>query len=174
MTIALLAACALVLVASGLSHLRDLAVLRRGMREHGVLPESIHAPAAIALTAAELVLAAALAFGLVVGSSGVTRLAAAGAAALFAAFTAYLLLALRRPGAAALPCACGLGDAPLGLWTVVRAALLAALAVIGAVWVPAAAGTLALPQLAVVLLATVSLAIGIGLLPAARAVEVAR
>ena len=61
-------------------------------------------------------------------AAGVTA-AAVGALLLFAAFTGYLFLVLRRTaGAPPVPCGCGLGGAPLTVWSVARAGMLTALA----------------------------------------------
>ena len=169
MTPALLGACGLVLLAGGVAHARRPAATRASVAGHGVLPRAGTEVVGVALPAVEMVLGAMLLIAVAWGSEQVARGLGLGAAVLFAGFTAYLLRALRE-GSAGMPCACGVGEAPLGPWTVMRAGLLALIATVGA------AAPLGVPpgdrpaaQLIVLGCAAVALAVGVSVLPAARA-----
>ncbi|GGK58134.1 MauE/DoxX family redox-associated membrane protein [Ornithinimicrobium pekingense] len=171
---ALLAAVGLVLAVAGVGHVRAPAELRSGLHAHGVLPGATHRAVALLLGPAELALGLAV---LVVAAAGPvpgTALATGGAAAaLLLALTAYLrrVLAVSRSAGRPVPCACGLGEAPVGPSTVARAAILTLMATVGGLtangWSAPAAP---LPEVLVVLAAALVLAVGTSLLPAARAV----
>lgn len=183
-------ACALVLGAAALGHLRDRAGTRGAILAHGVLPPAVAGPAALALPVVEGVLALGLLWALLTGATG--RVAAGGALLLLAGFTAYLLIALRRTTTTAaslnprdVPCGCGLGRAPLSVWAVARSGVLAALAGMALLaGLPGWAGVRgqggqvagldpAVPvwaQFVVILAAGLTLAIATALLPSARAV----
>lgn len=171
-------ACSLVLGAAALGHLRDPGALRRAVAAHGVLPDrSLRGARVLVLPVLEAGLALTLAVALLTGAPGLGRWTAAGALLLFAAFAAYLALVLRRTaGATALPCGCGLGEAPLTGWAVARAGVLTVLAGMASLaGIPPGTGSLdptvpVWPQLLVIVAAGVSLALGAALLPAARAV----
>lgn len=173
MTLSFLAACALVLLASGIDHLRRRGPLAFGLRRQGVLPASTLPLVTHVLPVAEL----GLGVGLLVAVAGAGTLAdralGGAAVALFAAFAFYLQSVSRRPDAHEIPCACGLGETSVGPWVTIRAALLAAFAALGALW-PVAGGLSSLqpPQVAVVVSASVALAVSLALLPAARQPQV--
>jgi hypothetical protein len=169
MTPALLGACGLVLLAGGLGHARHPAATRATVAAHGVLPRSGTTFVGTALPAVEIILGAALLIAIASGSDVVARWLGMVAAVLFAGFTAYLVRALQA-GSGGMPCACGVGEAPLGPWTAIRAGLLALMAAVGAV------APLGVPpgqrpgaQIIVLCCAAVALAVGISVLPAARA-----
>lgn len=145
-------AVALVLLATGVAHLRDKGVLRSALAAHDVLPHGLQRAVTAVLGPVELVLGAGLVAVVALGAGGAsaagtgggassvlatdpTRLLALVAALLTAGFTAYLLVVVRRTGGEEeIPCGCGLGTTPVGPWAVVRAALLtglAGLAVVG-------------------------------------------
>lgn len=179
---ALLAAVALVLLAAAVGHLRDLPGLRRGLDAHRVLAPGVGRPVAAVLPVLEAVLGATLlagAAGQLTGADWATptsRGAGLAAAALTLGFAAYLALVARRSAGEPVPCACGLGDTPVGPSAVLRAGLLAAMAAAGALTVatatgsPGSSGTAAgTPELVVTLAAALTLALGTALLPAARA-----
>ncbi len=159
-------ACALVLLASGLGHLARTAETAHETAAHGVLPARWTRGLAVLLPVLELALGGLLLVGLLAPTTPLARGASLAAAALFAGFAGYLLLVLRR-GAGGLPCACGVGGAPLGGWSVVRAGGLAVLALVG---VAATTPVTDRPweQVAVIGCAALSLAIGVSALPAAR------
>lgn len=174
-------AVALVLLAAGVGHLRDLPGLRRALAAHGVLGPGACRAVATVLAPVELVLAVALVVTVLlpVGALALV-LAAVGAILLLGGFTGYLLVVLRRTrGRGEIPCGCGLGAAPVGPWAVLRAGLLTGLAlvVLGSVLTgggpgitSASAGAPVAAQWFVVLAAGLSLAIASAALPAARAV----
>lgn len=176
MSAALLACCALVLLASGWAHVRDPRALAGGLAAHGVVPTALRTPLARVLTGVEVLLGLV---GLGAALTGQLTLAVAAAAAtalLFLAMTGYLLAA-RRSAPSGVPCACGLGDAPLGPWVTARAIGLAALAAVAATSAGLALAARSavwgfsgrpLDQLVVLACAALALAIGLGLLPAAR------
>jgi hypothetical protein len=159
--VALLAAVAaltssLLLLASGVAHLRR--PVRAELDAHAVLPRNARPAAAIALPAAELLAGLAGAVTLR-GPSLVLQ------AVLFAAFAAYLALVVRA-GGTGVPCGCGLPEVPVGPVALGRAAALAVLALVAAVFSggrPPDAGSLAL--LAV---AAPTLALLVAIVPAAR------
>lgn len=171
---ALLGAAGLVLLAAAAGHLRSPADLRRGLAAHQVLPTSLHRAVATVLGPVELVLGA-LALAAAVGAGGAGRGFALGVsmplAALFLLLTAYLVQVLRTTRGQVVPCACGLGQTPVGPPTIARAGILTAVAVLGGVtaqgWsLPSAPAT----EASVALAAMLVLALATALLPAARAV----
>ena len=169
---ALLAAVGLVLLASGASHLRAPAGLLRGLRAQGVLPEGTHRPVALLLGPVEVLLGAAALVAAATGPSRTTALAVGLAAAgLFLALTVYLRRVLAVSAGEPVPCACGLGEVPVSLSTVVRAGILSAMAVTAAVtaggWSVAAAPAV---ETTVAVAAALVLALSAAVLPAARTV----
>lgn len=169
---ALLGAVALVLLASAVSHLRAPAALQRGLGAHGVLPPGTHRPVSLVLGPVEAVLGlAALGAALTGPATGTVLLMTAPAAALLLALTVYLGRVLRTTAGRVVPCACGLGEAPVSGSTLARAGVLTAMAVTGGVtatgWsVPAAPAA----EVLVTGAAALVLALSTALLPAARAV----
>lgn len=165
MTAAFTATLAALLAASAIGHLRAPRRFAALLRTHGVLPRSLSGAAAGVLIALELVVSGALLTGLLAGP-GLIRWASAAASLLCAGFAVYLHRVSRHhPGG--VPCGCGLGEAPAGLWTTLRAALLALLALCSALW-PTPPAELTAPQLVTVALATIALSIALVGLPLAR------
>ena len=169
---ALLGAVGLVMVAASLSHLRSPEALRRGLGAHRVLPERLHTPISRVLGPLELVLgAAALVLAVTGAPLAPTLLVGMPLAGLSLALTVYLWQVLRVTAGDVVPCACGLGEAPVGLPAVVRAGILTVLALTGATtangW---AIHTAPVAEIFVALAAMLVLALATALLPAARAV----
>lgn len=174
MSEALIAVAALSLLLAGLAHTRAPDPLRKTLARHAVLPGSLQAPVAASLVLVEIALGAGLLVGLSLAHNLVRGLSLA-AALLFAAMAGYVHIAARRAPATALPCGCGFGEAPLGLWMTVRAGLLAVLSGLGALTTDVSAlQRRPAPELVIMLAATVALTIAITALPAARATGVAR
>ncbi|WP_298748623.1 MauE/DoxX family redox-associated membrane protein [uncultured Serinicoccus sp.] len=168
-------AVGLVLLVSGLSHVRAPRSTQAALSAHDLLPSSTHRWLALVLGPVELVLAVALlAGGLGVLGGPVARVLGLGAALLCLGFAAYLRVVLRRTAGQEVPCGCGLGATPVTGWSVVRAGLLGALA-LAAVTLPTGPWT-ALPgapvwaQAVVAAAGGLALAVGTAALPAARAV----
>lgn len=110
---------ALVLVTSGMAHLRGPATTAGQLRAHAIVPVG---PATIlGLAAAELGLAAWLTAGVL--GVGVTGPALVLAGAFLLGCAGYLAL-VRARGGTGLPCGCGLGDAGVGGWSITRAVAL--------------------------------------------------
>src|SRR5690606_29460433 len=108
-------------LAAAVGHLRDPDSLRRGLRAHGVLPDGAHRSVAVLLGPLEAVLGAAALVAAVTGPSLAATLAVSmPIAGLFLALTGYLGQVLRVTAGAVVPCACGLGEAPVGRPAVVR------------------------------------------------------
>lgn len=171
MSAALVAVVAITLLSSGLEHLRGRsAALSETLAGHRVLPATWTSPVAAVLTVLEVALGLALLVGLSRGTAATGMLALV-ASALFAAMTGYVHLAARRAERGApVPCGCGLGEAPLGLWVTVRAGLLAALALIGGLTLPTEPLSTSSPsELVIMAAATLALSIAIITLPQARA-----
>ncbi|GAA4879536.1 MauE/DoxX family redox-associated membrane protein [Serinicoccus chungangensis] len=176
---ALAAACAwavgAVLLASGLSHTRAPGSTRAALQAHGTLPAPTHRWLALGLGPVELVLAVGLlaAGAGLLGGPGVRALAL-GAAALCLGFAAYLRVVRRRTHGQEVPCGCGLGTAPVTGWSVLRAGLLAAFALVTLAlptgpWT-AAPGAPVWAQVVVAAGGGLALAVATAALPAARAV----
>lgn len=169
---ALLGAVGLVLLTSAAAHVRAPGALQRGLRSHGVLRHRTHRPVALTLGPVEAVLGVAALLAALTGPPPAPALAASmPAAVLFLALAVYLARVLRGTAGQAVPCACGLGEAPVSTTTVVRAGVLAGMAVAGGVtaagWsVTRAPGA----EVFVAVAAAVVLALSAALLPAARAV----
>ncbi|USQ80063.1 hypothetical protein NF556_21165 [Ornithinimicrobium faecis] len=169
---ALLGAVGLVMVAASLSHLRSPEALRRGLRAHQVLPERLHTPVSRVLGPLEAVLgAAALVVALTGAPLGAALLIGMPLAGLSLALALYLWQVLRVTAGQVVPCACGLGEAPVSQSAVLRGGILAVLAVAGATtangW---AVHTAPAAEIFVALAAMLVLALATALLPAARAV----
>lgn len=169
---ALLGAVGLVMVAASIGHLRSPEVLRRGLRAHGVLPTRLHDPLSRVLGPVEGVLGVAALVVAVTGPPWVAALAVGmPLAGLCLALTWYLVRVLRHTAGAVVPCACGLGEAPVNQSAVLRSGLLAALSLLGALtangW---AIATAPVEEAVVALAAALVLALATALLPAARAV----
>jgi hypothetical protein len=151
---------------AGLSHLWRLARFRSELHRQRVLPSVLEWPVAVVLAAAEATLGVAGALA-VVGVAGAQRWAGvtfALTAVLFTTYAAYAAyLFRRRPG---VPCACGDGET-VSVWTVTRAALLAAGA--SAAWLGGAAAPVwrLEGRAAVTVLAVLALALLVWELPAA-------
>lgn len=175
MSEALLAVVAVMLFGAGAAHLRDPHAVRTVLESHDVLARRLRRPVALGLPLVELAVAVALLIGLGSGWTA-TFVVATIAAALLAAMTCYVHVAAARSQGRAVPCGCGIGEAPLGLWVTVRSGLLTALALFGALTVRDGP-TLARPaeELVVMAAAVLALSLCLGALPAARArIEVAR
>lgn len=169
---ALLGAVGLVMLASAISHLRSPEDLRRGLSAHGVLPQRWHGPISLVLGPLEAVLGAA---ALVVALSGAPTAVAVGVgmplAALSLAFTLYLAQVLRTTAGQVVPCACGLGQAPVNESAAARGGILTVLSVAGATTASGwAVHTAPASEIFVALAAMLVLALATALLPAARAV----
>lgn len=76
-------------------------------------------PAAIALVAAEVAIAALIPMGLLLGLQPIVRLTALAGAVVGAAFAAWVLRLFLSDST--LPCACSFSSAPTTLWSVIRA-----------------------------------------------------
>lgn len=168
---ALLGAVGLVLLAAALGHLRDPVALRRGLRAHGVLPERTHRLVTVLLGPLEALLGAAALVAAVTGPSlGAALLVSMPIAGLFLALTGYLWQVLRVTAGQVVPCACGLGEAPVGRPAIVRGGILTTMSLIGgataAGWSASAAPT---EEVLVTLAAALVLGLATALLPAARA-----
>lgn len=169
-------AVALVLLAAAAGHLRDARGTRAALAAHDVLPSGLQRAVVLLLPPVELLLGAGLLLALL-GSSPLLTVVAGAATGLLAGFAAYLLVVLRRTrGRAEVPCGCGLGAAPVGWWAVLRALVLAGLALTATlggvpVWGSLPTDQAPLPaQLLVVAAAGLTLAVVTAALPAARAV----
>ncbi len=115
----------LLLVASGIAHVRPGAALHADLAAHRILPWAT--TASVALPAAELVLGT---FALVALAGRLHVLLVAtlvAQAATFTAFAGYLTIVVRA-GRGGLPCGCGLPDVPVGPGAIGRAAALALVA----------------------------------------------
>ncbi|MFT3971024.1 MAG: MauE/DoxX family redox-associated membrane protein [Micropruina sp.] len=166
MTPALAVTVAALLAAAGAGHLRPTRALVVQLRGHGVLPRPVVAPVAVALIGAEVAIPVALVAGLS-GSVVLLRAAALTAAVVCLGFAGYLHLVARRHPEG-VPCGCGLGEAPAGPWTVLRALILAGFGV----WValaPVIVADLNSLQVITNLLAALALSIVLAGLPVARA-----
>lgn len=170
MTDALLVAVAGVLIASGVAHAAHFGRSRAGVHDHRLVPAGLAGPLVAALLATEMVLGVGTLFAVVTGSSAqlVWGLLCA---VVFVAFTAYVHLAWLRRTRRDVMCACGVGEAPLGLWVTLRSGLLAVMALSGAVFASSDVGWLDRPTFEVTILVSAALALSIAvtLLPAARA-----
>lgn len=169
---ALLGAVGLVLVAASVGHLRSPAALRRGLDAHGVLPSAGRGPVALVLGPVEAVLGlAALVVAVTDVPLGLSLAVSMPIAALFLALTLYLARVLRVTQGQVVPCACGLGEAPVSRTAVLRGGILTAMALLGGAtggsWSLAAAPA---QEAGVALAAMLVLGLAVALLPAARAV----
>lgn len=118
----------LVLLVAMVGHLRDPGAVRRALKAHRLLPLRAAGPVAAAAIGAELVLGVGGAIAVLTGIG--IRPLLAGMVLLFLTYAGYSLVALTSGSAG--PCGCAsAATLPLGPWVVVRALLLAALALVG-------------------------------------------
>lgn len=169
---ALLGSVGLVLLAAAASHLRDPDSLRRGLRAHGILPDGAQRVVSVLLGPLEAVLGAAALVAAVTGPSLAAALVVSmPIAGLFLVLTGYLARVLRVTAGQVVPCACGLGEAPVGRSAVVRGGTLTVMALAGGAtasgWSVSGA---AAEEVVVALSAALVLGLVTALLPAARAV----
>lgn len=169
MSDALFLACALVLGASATVHALHPLTTASALTRHEILPTSLRSAVAIALPAGEAVLAACLAAAALMGQRTLALASGTAATLVFGLFSGYLYAVLRRHPGISLPCACGIGTASIGPWSVMRGLLLMVLAAVGA----AGSGHRALTarpseQVVIVVAAAVSLALVLSALPDAR------
>lgn len=175
MSEALLAVVALLLLAAGAAHLRNPSAVRAVLDSHDVLAPRIRRPLALGLPLVEVAVAVALLTGLANGWPA-TFVVGMIAGALLASMTVYVHVAAARWKGRVVPCGCGVGEGPLGLWVTVRSGLLTSLALVGALTVRDGP-TLVRPtdELVVMAAAVLALSVCLGTLPAARTrIEVAR
>lgn len=155
---------ALVLLVAFAGHLRDRRALRDALAAHRILPPSLRAPVAVAVTALEGLLGALTGAALVDGRASPVLLGGTGAAALFAGYAVYGWYVLRtRPR---VPCGCASDGTPMSGWVVGRAGALAVLSVTAAAGsVPATSSNGA--HAAIVSLVSMVFAVLLWLLPTA-------
>ncbi len=171
MSAALLLTGALVLLVTGIGHLRGTRATSALIGAHGVLPTRYAGSVTVLLTIVEIALGSALALSVMLGAADAQRTLGMGAVAVFVVLAGYAHTAWRtRPHDAPL-CACGVAESPLGPAVTGRAVLLALVSAVGAVSI---GGTSLLgrswDELVVVACAVTSLTVVLVLLPAARAV----
>ncbi len=172
MSAALLLTGALVLLVSGVGHLRAPRATSALIGAHAVLPTRYAASLTVVLIAVEIALGATLAVSVTLGSTLAQRTLGLGAGAVFAVLAGYAHTAWRtRPHDATL-CACGVAESPLGPAVTGRAVLLALVSAVGAVSV-GGKSLLGRPwdELVIVACSVTSLTVMLILLPAARAVR---
>lgn len=169
---ALLGAVGLVMAAASISHLRSPESLRRGLRAHRVIPGRFHDLIARLLGPLEAVLGVAALVVAVTGPPLATALLVGmPLAGLSLALTTYLARVLRVTAGEVVPCACGLGEAPVSPSAVLRGGILALMSIAGAATAAGwAVHTATLAEILVALAAMLVLALATALLPAARAV----
>ncbi len=170
MTGALLIAVAGVLMVSGLAHLVHFERSRAAVADQHVVAAGLAGPLVVALIVAEVAFGGGTAVAVTSGSSSqiVWGLLCA---ALFVAFAGYVHLAWLRRTRRDVLCACGVGEAPLGLWVTLRSGLLAALALFGAVFASSGGAWLDRPafELTILVCAAVAVSVAVTVLPVARA-----
>lgn len=124
--------CGLVLASTAAAHLRRPRLLARALAVHGVAPVWAWRVAPPAVVAVETAVAAALLGSALTPAPAASRRAGTAASVLFAVYAAYLgVVARGAPEGAAPSCGCGVGEAPVGTWTIARAVALAATAAAG-------------------------------------------
>jgi hypothetical protein len=168
----------------GAATLTVLAVLAIALLEHGLrpgslphalaaqetLPRTLAVPVAAGVVAAEAALLVAGGLGVAQGAGGgmLIRTCLGAAAVLFGVYALYTYhLVTTRDG---VPCGCGGADTPVSRWVVGRAAVLAAVAVVGLLLADQAAAlgdSRAADQVTVVLVASLTFAVLLWHLPAA-------
>jgi hypothetical protein len=170
MSPALLVTAAVVLLVSGVAHVLRHASTRAFVLTHDVLPRWSAGPVVALLTACELLLGVGLLAAVLLGRAAPQEMLGLGAAALFLALAGYAHLAWRVRPETAPPCACGVGETPMGPWVTLRAVLLAGLTAAGALSVGdgAVAGR-PWSEVVILLCATLALSSALTYLPAARA-----
>ncbi len=118
----------LVLLVAMVGHAADPGAVRRALKAHRLLPLRAAGPVAATAIGAELVLGVGGAIAVVTGIG--IRPLLAGMVLLFLTYAGYSLVALNSGSGG--PCGCASSaKLPLGPWVVVRALLLAALALVG-------------------------------------------
>lgn len=170
MSAALLVTAAAVLLLAGLAHLVGFAATVRSVVQQGLVPRRFAAVVVAGLALVECVVGAGTLVSVVLNSPN-QRLWAALCVVLLLSLAGYAHQAAARRSDPDALCACGIGEAPLGIWTTLRPLMLAALAAVGGLAAPATQGWLQRPVYEQVILvcAALSLSIAVTLLPPARA-----
>lgn len=170
MSPALLATGALVLLVSGIGHLRTVGPTSAMVVSHQVVPPRLAGPVSVLLLLVELVLGAGLLVAVLLGTAGAQRGLGLVCAGVFVALAGYAHLAWREQHGAPALCACGVGESPLGPWVSARALLLGGITALGALSAggPGLADR-AWTEVVILVCATTTLALVTVFLPAARA-----
>lgn len=157
-------------MASGLAHLVHFERSRAAVAVQHVVSTALSGPLVAALAVAELALGGGTLVAVTSGSSSQTVWGLL-CASLFVAFGGYAHLAWLRRTHRDVQCACGVGEAPLGLWVTLRSGLLAALALVGALFASPGGAWLDRPAFELMILgcAAMAMSVAVTLLPAARA-----
>lgn len=121
-------AVGLVLVRSGVAHLRHIEAFSLILRAQGTPADSLARSLAVVVGAAETLVGSIMLGGIVASQASWLRAAALCAAAMFAVFATHLALLLRK--APNVPCGCGAASTPVSIWGVVRAGALGLLAIV--------------------------------------------
>ncbi len=167
---ALLVAVAGVLIASGLAHGVHFESSRAAVADQHVVSPGLAGPLVAVLSVAEIALGGGTLAAVLTGSTAQTVWGLL-CALLLVAFGGYVHLAWLRRTRRDVLCACGVGEAPLGLWVTLRSGLLAVLALGGAAFASSGVSWLDRPafELSVLVCVAFSLAVAVTMLPAARA-----
>lgn len=170
MSAALLLTAATVLLLAGVAHLRGFSSTAGSVVRHGLIPPRFGTVVVAGLALIECVVGGGTIVAVMVDSN-TQRLWALICVVVLLCLSAYAHVAAARQSAPGVPCACGIGEAPLGIWATLRPAMLAALAAVGGLAVPITDGWLQRPlhEQGILICAALSLSIAVTLLPAARA-----
>lgn len=170
MTAALIMTPAIVLLLAGVSHLTKFSATANSVARHRLIQPRFTIIAVAGLALVESAVGGGTVAAVLMQSSTQRRWAFA-CVVVLVSLSAYAHLAAVRQADPDLPCACGMGEAPLGMWATLRPAMLAVLAALGGLLVPATDGWLQRPlhEQAIVICAGLSLSITMTLLPATRA-----
>ena len=154
------------LLASGLSHVARPRSLAQDLAAHGLSLSTANRVRRL-LPFTELALVGYLGLAIASADSRTLGFALGGAGLLFSLVTAYASTRVRaRPG---VPCGCGILDAPLSRWVVIRGGVLATIALVGSAATIGAADPSPAGALDAVLLGlcAATIAVGVWLIPGA-------
>lgn len=157
---------ALVLLAGFAGHLRSPRTLPAALTAHRTVPRPLIRPVAVASTALEGLLGAAIGYALLGGRAQLLTVVAGAGAVLLGAYALYGLYVLRaRPG---VPCGCASDGTPMSVWVAARAAALALASLVAAAGAGRAVAAHG-PDAAILALASVVFAATLWSLPLAMA-----
>lgn len=148
---------------TGSYHIRNVGHFREIIDAHALIPRSLSGAAAVGLAVGEVGIISLTSFGVLADTSSIVRVGMSAAAVLLTVILLYVWRVFSLRGSVA--CGCSPSDTALGPWSIIRASVLVALAVTGAVLSSHFARPELSVQWAIILSAALCLGVSIWRLP---------